>query len=36
LREATLGELSAPFYFLIAFTVVAMSIAAMRFSKRLD
>lgn len=36
LREATLGELSAPFYYLIVFTIVAMSIAAKRFTKSLD
>ena len=36
LREAPLHELGLDFGYLIAFTLVAMTIAAMRFSKRLD
>lgn len=36
LREAPLGELSKDFYYLVGFTLIAMTIAAMRFSKRLD
>jgi hypothetical protein len=36
LREAPLGELMRDFLFLIGFTVVAMTIAATRFTKRLD
>ena len=36
LRDAPLGELMRPFLYLIGFTVVAMTVAAMRFTKRLD
>jgi ABC-2 type transport system permease protein len=36
LREATLGELTPDFYYLVGFTVVAMTIAAKRFTKSLD
>ncbi len=36
LREAPLSELSKDFYYLIAFTLIAMTVAAMRFSKSLD
>lgn len=36
LREAPIGELSVDLYYLIGFAVVAMSVAAMRFTKRLD
>jgi ABC-2 type transport system permease protein len=36
LRDATLGELTPDFYYLIGFTVVAMTIAAKRFTKSLD
>jgi ABC-2 type transport system permease protein len=36
LREAPIGELRGDFFYLIGFTLVTMSIAAMRFSKRLD
>ena len=36
LREDPLRELGLDFGYLIAFTLVAMTIAAMRFSKRLD
>jgi ABC-2 type transport system permease protein len=36
LREATLGELPEEMIFLGVFTVVAMTAAALRFSKRLD
>ena len=36
LRDASIGELGKDFYFLIGFTLVAMTIAALRFSKRLD
>lgn len=36
LREAHLLELSIDFGYLIVFTVIAMTIAALRFSKRLD
>ena len=36
LREAGLGELSGELVYLGAFTVVAMTAAALRFSKRLD
>ncbi len=36
LREAPIGELMPDFIYLVAFTAVAMSIAAMRFTKRLD
>jgi len=36
LREAPIGELSRDFYYLVGFTVVAMTVAAKRFTKRLD
>lgn len=36
LREAPLGEIASDFYYLIGFTLVAMTIAAMRFTKSLD
>lgn len=36
LRDAGIGELLPELIYLLGFTVVAMSIAAMRFSKRLD
>ncbi len=36
LREAPLGELMTPFLYLVGFTAAAMSVAAMRFTKRLD
>jgi ABC-2 type transport system permease protein len=36
LRDASLLELSYDFYYLIGFTLVAMTIAAKRFTKRLD
>lgn len=36
LRDASLSELMPDFYYLIGFTLAAMSVAAMRFSKRLD
>jgi ABC-2 type transport system permease protein len=36
LREAPLGEIASDFYYLVGFTVVAMSVAAMRFTKSLD
>ncbi len=36
LREAPIGELTSDLFFLIGFTLVAMTIAATRFSKRLD
>ena len=36
LREAALGEITADFWYLIGFTVVAMTLAAMRFAKSLD
>lgn len=36
LRGAPIGELSKDLYYLIGFTAVAMSIAARRFTKRLD
>ncbi len=36
LRDASIGELGKDFYYLIGFTLVAMTIAALRFSKRLD
>lgn len=36
LRDAPLHELAMDFWYLIAFTLAAMTIAAMRFSKRLD
>ncbi|MEL7186942.1 MAG: ABC transporter permease [Pseudomonadota bacterium] len=36
LREAALGEMTTDLWYLIGFTAVAMTIAALRFSKRLD
>ena len=36
LRGAEIGELMPELYFLIGFTLVAMTIAALRFTKRLD
>jgi ABC-2 type transport system permease protein len=36
LREAQLSEIASDFYYLIGFTIVAMSIAARRFAKSLD
>ncbi len=36
LRGASIGEIVPDFLYLLGFTVVAMSIAAMRFTKRLD
>ena len=36
LRDASLAELTSDLLYLLGFTVVAMSIAAMRFTKRLD
>lgn len=36
LRDASIGEIASDLYFLIDFTIVAMTIAAKRFSKRLD
>ena len=36
LREAPIGELTADFYYLVGFTLVAMTIAAKRFTKSLD
>jgi ABC-2 type transport system permease protein len=36
LRDAPIGELSRDLYYLVAFTAVAMTIAAKRFTKRLD
>lgn len=36
LRDAPLLELTPDFYYLLGFTAVAMTIAAMRFTKRLD
>jgi len=36
LREAPISELGRDLYFLVAFTLITMTIAAMRFSKRLD
>lgn len=36
LREAPIGELTADLFYLIGFTLVAMTIAATRFSKHLD
>ncbi len=36
LREAAIEEIATDFYFLIGFTLVAMTIAALRFTKRLD
>ena len=36
LRDASLAELTPDLYYLLGFTVVAMLIAATRFTKRLD
>jgi len=36
LREAPLGDIASDFYYLVGFTLVAMTIAAMRFTKSLD
>jgi len=36
LRDAPLWELSPDFLYLVAFTLVAMTVAALRFTKRLD
>jgi ABC-2 type transport system permease protein len=36
LRDAGLMELAPDFYFLVGFSVVAMTAAALRFTKRLD
>lgn len=36
LREAGLGEMTADLWFLVGFTAAAMTVAALRFSKRLD
>jgi len=36
LREAPLYELMSDFYYLVGFTLITMTIAAMRFTKRLD
>lgn len=36
LRDASLGQLSRELWILVGFTVLAMSIATLRFSKRLD
>ncbi len=36
LRDARLGELTPDLYYLIGFTLVAMALAAKRFTKRLD
>jgi ABC-2 type transport system permease protein len=36
LREAPIGELARDLYYLVAFTLVTMTVAAMRFTKRLD
>ncbi len=36
LREAPLGEIASDFYYLVGFTLVAMTVAAMRFTKSLD
>jgi ABC-2 type transport system permease protein len=36
LREAPIGELLYDFYYLVGFTLVAMTVAAKRFTKRLD
>ena len=36
LRDAPIGELSSDLFYLIGFTLVAMTIAARRFTKRLD
>ena len=36
LRDAALGELTADLYYLIGFTIAAMLLATLRFTKRLD
>ena len=36
LRDAPLAELTPDFYYLVGFTLVAMTVAALRFTKRLD
>ncbi len=36
LREAPIGEMTSDLFYLVGFTLVAMTIAAMRFTKRLD
>ena len=36
LRDASLMELTSDFYYLLGFTLVAMTVAALRFTKRLD
>ena len=36
LRGAEIGELMSEMYYLIGFTLVAMTMAALRFTKRLD
>lgn len=36
LRDAPLGDMRPDFYFLLGFTLIAMTFAALRFSKRLD
>ena len=36
LRDASIGEMLPDLYYLIGFTLVAMTIAALRFTKRLD
>ena len=36
LRDAALFELMQPLVYLLVFTVIAMLVAALRFSKRLD
>ena len=36
LRDAPLGELTPDLFYLVGFTLVAMTVAALRFTKRLD
>jgi hypothetical protein len=36
LRDAPLFEMSYDFYYLVGFTLIAMTIAAKRFTKKLD
>lgn len=36
LRDAPLVELTTDFYYLVGFTLIAMTVAALRFNKRLD
>jgi hypothetical protein len=36
LRDAGIGDLYAEIFYLIGFTIVAMTAAALRFTKRLD